>query len=268
MSTPAFLWRKPETVTKSPGRKRKRISEPNTKPRPVEKPESPGRPKRSKTTRIVGQSLPVHRIIETLDHKSLQQLLQHAVASDPAVAQAVARMAPKPSPKDALALMRAKCSAVADNVPYKVDPASDYSYTRVKPHLSEFLSCLSDFILDILPPMDVDVVSACTMLDAITDMIHDLPDFANAEFQYTRAMAYEQLASLWVMVLDGERVAAARAAAELDLLSRLQHHNDVAGGKFAPAVDVVKALGEDETSVFGDLITVDYSGYLLARTTH
>lgn len=268
MSSPTFLWRHPETGPKPLGRKRKLIAEPRAKPRAVEKPESPRRQKRSKTTRIMGQSLPVHRIIETLDHKLLQQLLQHAVASDPAVAQTVAKLAPKPTPKDALALMRAKWAAVADNVPYKVDAASDYSYTRVKPYLAEFLSCLSDFILDMLPPIEVDVVSACTMLDAITGMIHELPNFANAEFQYTRAVAYEQLASLWVMVLDGERVAAARAAAELDLQHRLQKHDQLADGKFSPVLEVVKALGTDETSVFGDLITVDYSGYLLAPTSH
>lgn len=268
MSTPAFLWRKPETLAKPLGRKRKLLSDARAKPRPVEKPESPLRQKRSRTTRIVGQSLPVHRIIETLDHKALQELLQHAVANNPVVAQTVAKLAPKPSPKDALALMRAKCAAVADNVPYKVDAGSDYSYTRVKPYLTEFLATLSDFILDMLPPIEVEMVAACTMLDAITDMIHGLPDFANAEFQYTRAVAYEQLASLWVMVLDGDRVAAARAAAELDLQSRLQKHDDIAGGKFAPALEVVKALGSDQTSVFGDLITVDYTGYLLARTTH
>lgn len=271
MSTPAFQWRAPEKTSSLLGRKRKLISElrKRTTPRAVEKPdperpEPHGRQKRSRTNRIVGQSLPVHRIIETLDHKLLQQLLQHAVASDPAVAQTIAKLAPKPTPKESLALMRAKCAAVAENVPYKVDAASDYSYTRVKPYLAELLSCLSDFILDMLPPIEVEVVSACTVLDAITDMIHELPNFANAEFQYTRAVAYEQLATLWVMVLDAERVSAARAAAELDLQRRLEKHDEVLGGKFGPALDVVKALGTSETSVFGDLITVDYSGFLLA----
>lgn len=257
MSTPAFLLRNPENHARcaKPLRKRK-LSPPQ-----IDTPRlfSPSRQKRAKTTKILGQSLPVHRIIETLDRNALQLLLQQVAAANPQVAQSIVDLAPKPETKDALAVMRAKFDAITAHLPYKCSAESDYSYTRVKPYLCEFLSTLSDFILNMLPPLEVDLQPACTILDAITEMIHKLPNFSNSEFQYTHAMAYDQLSTLWQILLDAadERLLV-RVEAEMGLLRRLQKHNELSGGKLTQAVELA---GRGQLPLLGGLITVDYSSF-------
>lgn len=259
---------------------------------------APGRAKRSKTPKILGLSLPVARAVEVLDHKSLQDLVQAVVAQHPEVAQTIAKIAPKPSLKDAVGLMKQKADDIVAHLPYKCDVESDYSYIRVKAYLTEFLTTLSDFILNILPPMELSLAHACCMLDAITCLIHDLPNFSNNEFQYTRASAYEQIASLWFIVLahhsgdDGADpcddhavpnieglIEFAKTVEELDLIGKLERHNEMSHGKFTRVVEYVRAgldayesirrSTESAGAIFNDLITVDYSNYFIsARTSH
>lgn len=245
--------------------------------------------KRTKTPRILGQTLPLNRLIEVLDHQSLQNLLQQVVAHHPEVAQTVANIAPKPATSDAVALMQSKLNGILTHLPYKCDVESDYSYIRIKPHLTEFLNCLSDFILSLLPPMDTSTTNACVMLDVITNMIHDLPNFSNSEFQYTKATAYEQIANSWLIVLshkteeqEGEELydsEVVKTIQEFGLQAKVQKHNEASMGKFAVVADFIKheldaheqlvhSIGPSG-SILSDLITVDYSNYsIAARTSH
>lgn len=260
------------------------------------------RAKRSRTPKILGLSLPVGRLIEVLDHKSLQDLLQAVVSTHPEVAQTISKLAPRPTVKESVDLMKQKAENIIAHLPYKCDMESDYSYIRIKPYLTEFLHTLSDFILNLLPPMQLSLSNACQMLDVITCMIHDLPNFTNNEFQYTKATAYEQIANLWFIVLvhhNGDECAEpsfddpnaavahnvetliefAKTIEELDMQKQLEKHNEISRGKFSKVVDYVKAGLEayeqihhslnGSGSIINDLITVDYSNYSIsARTSH
>lgn len=257
------------------------------------------RVKRSRTPKIAGLSLPVSRMVEVLDRKALQDLLQSVINLHPEVTQTVSRIAPRPTLKESVDLMKLKAEAIVAHLPYKCDTESDYSYIRIKPHLMEFLHTLSDFILNMLPPMELNLLHACQMLDEITCLMHGLPNFTNNEFQYTRATAYEQIANLWFIVLahhNGDEAADstedlnaahsvetliefAKTMEELDLVKKLEKHNELSRGKFQKVGEYVKsALDAYEQmnralsgsgSIFNDLITVDYSNYSIsARTSH
>lgn len=287
---------------KNPHRKRKIVDDevaPKS-PRHNRKYFQSTRLKRTKTPRILGQSLPVNRLIEVLDHQALQNLLQAVVNHHPEVASTISKIAPRPSASDAITLMQAKFDSILHHLPYKCDVESDYSYIRIKSHLTEFLNCLSDFILNLLPPMESNLPNACTVLDKITNMIHDLPNFSNNEFQYTKAMAYEQIANSWLIVLMHKADEAAPDAVcddsgvsgnvessleliktieELDLQNKIEKHNEVCMGKFSMVADFIKAeLDAYEQinhrinsggSILSDFITVDYSNYsIAARTSH
>lgn len=259
--------------------------------------------KKSRTPKIYGLVLPVNRVIETLDRESLQLLLQQIVSTHPEITTTISRIAPKASLEDSVKLMKEKFCAIRDHLPYKCDIESDYSYIRVKVHLTEFLNCLSDFILTLLPPMDAGLANACAMLDTITNMIHDLPNFTNNEFQYTKTTAYEQIANLWLIVLtsdasredDSDAVCDESALSSLnmertlefvktlrehDILKKIEKHNEMTFGKFTAVSDFIKSeleacekvhdsLNNNGRSLLSDMISVDYSNYSIsARTSH
>ncbi|KAJ8140163.1 hypothetical protein OY671_006642 [Metschnikowia pulcherrima] len=261
-----------------------------------------GRFKRTKTPSISGQSLPVNRLIEVLDHSSLSALLQTVMTHHPEIVQTVSKLAPKPSVSDTIELIKQKAQSVKANLPYRCDIESDYSYIRVKPHLTELLGCISDFVLDLLPPMESSLQNACIIFDMITTVIHELPNFSNREFQYTKTMAYEQIANSWLTVLnhhkcteESEPTSDENAAGpnieksiewlksieEMHLLEQVEKHNDASGNKYSALVEFVRAeldsfaqinnsMSNSNTgSIFSDLITVDYSGFSIpARTSH
>lgn len=259
--------------------------------------------KRARTPLISGQSLPVNRLVELLDQSQLRNILEAVMAQHPEVALTVQKCATKPTPEAVIVLIQEKAAQIAAHLPYKCDVESDYSYIRVKPFLTEFLDCISDFILDLLPPMESVLSSSCFILHTITTLLHELPNFSNNEYQYTKAIAYQQLATLWLTLLsrhqriedreseDANALSAnspepplewLKTVENMKLLEHLEKHNEASEGKFAAVVEFLRVeLGNHpqlaiscspeavapQGSIFNDLITVDYSNYSIATNT-
>lgn len=160
--------------------------------------------KKSRTPKISGQKLPMNRLIEALDHAALQKLLETLMNEHPEISHTIDRISPKPTLMDSIELIKQKFNNILQHMPYKCDMESDYSYLRIKPHLNEFLNCLSDFILNFLPPVEMNTLNSLKFLDEVTDLIHTLPNFSNSEFQYTKLMAYEQISNTWLIVLNNK----------------------------------------------------------------
>lgn len=251
--------------------------------------------KRARTPTIYGKNLPVTRLVEVMDHSQLKSVVDIVMAQHPEVVHTIHKSAVKPSTESIVELIKQKSALIVDHLPYKCDVGSDYSYIRVKPYLTEFLDCISDFILNLLPPMEIVLANSCYILDVITTLIHELPCFSNSEFQYTKTIAYQQLANLWLIVLshtqsdDGELTLEDTALGlsepslewlktveSMKLLERMEKHNEASGGKFSAVVDHIRSeLGAQaqlnascspeavapQGSIFNDLITVDYSNY-------
>lgn len=265
------------------------------------------RHKKSKTPKIIGQALPLTRIIEVLDRAKLQAVLHDLVQIHPEISDTVNRLAPKPTLDESMELMRLKHESILSHLPYKCDMESDYSYLRIKPRLNEFFHCLSDFILNYLPPIELRAAVSLRFLDGITNLIHTLPNFTNSEFQYTKMMAYEQVVNCWMILLSGEiepdagahgaaaGVAATGAAVavattpssppptlesselfniiqELDLEAKVDHHDRMSHGKFKAVASFIRLEVENHAMLhqhvgFNDLITMDYSNYSLTART-
>lgn len=275
--TADFSWRKPDDKALSAPR----YAAKNLRKRRALDDESPTRAKplrrvKRRTPRITGQRLPVTRLVELLDRETLQNLLHQVVQHHPEVAPTVQKLAPEPLLTALAELLRRKAREVAANLPYKCDVESDYLYTRVKGHLEEFLHCVSDFVLSVLPPTDAGLANACAMLDVVTGLVHELPNFSNSEFQYTKAVAYEQLANLWLVALDrGDDADRAdewvRLVRELDLVAVVEKHDRLLGGKLAAVVEMLKGelAAHAPAPLLSDLITVDYSNFsLAAKSSH
>lgn len=257
--------------------------------------------KRARTSFMAGRPLPVSRLVEAMDKTQLKNVLETVIAQHPEVEQTIYKNVRRPSTNAIIGLVRAKAAQIAAHLPYKCDIESDYSYIRVKPYLTEFLNCISDFILNLLPPMDFVLSHSCVILHVITGLIHELPNFSNTEFQYTKSVAYQQLANLWLIVLSWqnnpqdaegacEDVGSAEASLEwlktvqnMKLLELVEKHNESSAGKFAAVVEHIKTeLGTHavlsnscspeaaapQGSILSDLITVDYSSYSIAANTY
>lgn len=253
--------------------------------------------KRARTPTISGKNLPISRLVEVMDYSQLKSVLEMVMAQHPEVAQTIHKSAVKPSTGRIVELIKDKAARIVAHLPYKCDVESDYSYIRVKPYLTEFLDCISDFILNLLPPMEFVLANSCYILDVITNLIHELPCFSNSEFQYTKTIAYQQLANLWLIVLSHTQAEESEAVEDpvlglsepslewlktvesMKLLEQMEKHNETSGGKFAAVVEHIKSeLGTyaqangscspeaaaPQGSIFNDLITVDYSNYSIA----
>ncbi|ODV79194.1 tethering factor for nuclear proteasome STS1 [Suhomyces tanzawaensis NRRL Y-17324] len=224
--------------------------------------------KKSKTPKILGQTLPVTRLIEVLDQKALQNLLLDLVQIHPEIASTIHNRSPKPTVQNSLLLLKEKFQNIISHLPYKCDIESDYSYLRVKSHLNEFLNCLSDFILHFLPPIETNTPNSLIFLDHITDLIHELPNFTNNEFQYTRQLAYEQIANAWFIVLNQKiqyegsesqsdsysglvsienfedpenSLKLIKIIEDLNLQEKLEKHNEQSNGKFKVILEFIKS---------------------------
>lgn len=142
--------------------------------------------------------------------------------------------------------------------------------------------------------MEINLATSLKFLDNITNMIHALPNFNNNEFQYTKMMAYDQVVNCWTIVLGGgrdhhptlEQQEEPRPTSsddiisiihDLEIESKLDHHNEMSAGKFKTVQSFVKLAIENYEMVnqhmggnsLNDLITLDYSNYsITARSSH
>lgn len=254
--------------------------------------------KRLKTPKIVGQSLPMNRLVEVLDDKSLRNLLSTLIDMHPEIANTVDKLSPRPPITSSMELLKEKFRDIINHMPYKCEVESDYSYLRIKPYFMEFLSCLSDFILNYLPPIVHNTLNSLAFLDAATTLLHELPNFESSEFQYTRSIAYERVANTWLVVVSGkiycgelvdptishtsttettlqdDGVAAAENSYNLvnivnslDLLLTLEKHNRLSEGRFTQVIDFLKSEQEQvkalESSKAGGTPTTSVLGELI-----
>lgn len=158
--------------------------------------------KRAKHPIIKGEYLPINRLIETLNRPSINNLLSDLVKIHPQISKTIYDLQPKIDMQDAMSILTQKFDSISENLPYKGDVENDYSYLRIKPYLNEFLNCLSDFILNYLPPVELNILNSLTFIDFVTNMIIKLPEFSNNEYKYIKLKCFEQVSNTWLIILN------------------------------------------------------------------
>lgn len=242
--------------------------------------------KKIKTEKILGQQLPVPRLIEVLDQKGLQNLVAELLNIHPEIENTIHNISKQPTLQDSINLLQEKFQQIRKNLPYKYDIESDYSYLRVKPDILEFLNCTSDFILNFVPPIENNIFNSLNFLKFITEILNDLPKFTSSEFNYIISTAYEQIANTWLICLtikeENTNIESLtnliKIVEQLDLLTKLNQFNHQSNGKFIHVLqylqsqidqfDQMNSIGSSPTRLC-DLIQVDYLNYsMIARTSH
>ncbi|KAH3671651.1 hypothetical protein OGAPHI_000356 [Ogataea philodendri] len=160
-------------------------------PRPVAK---ITRNKKIRQPEVAGQKLSVSRIIETLDQESLQNLISNLVSEHPEIASTLLMISPQVTIDDSLQVLEQKLDRILENMPYRVDASSDYSFLRVKSLVEDFFQSLSDYILNYLPPVESDLSIPLTFLmKFLTKCFPRLPKFQAVEFRYYHGLTIDKL---------------------------------------------------------------------------
>lgn len=246
--------------------------------------------KRTKVPIIKGEKLPINRLIECLSGESINNLLSDLVQIHPEIVKTIYDLKPKVPIEDCKTIVSKKVLAIRDNLPYKGDLENDYSYLRVKPYLNEFLNCLSDFILNVLPPIETNFFNSLEFIDFTTSLINDLPTFNNSEYKYIISKCYEQLSNTWLIILNNlcedqqehneEKPEESnnndiglykfiKIVNDLNLKDHIMKYNEMSNGKFDKIIEFVDGKFSNYNNLnseLNDLITIDYSNYSL--TTH
>ena len=164
---------------------------------------------------IKGQPLPLERSLELADKQQLQKIIQELLLLTPETTQLInSRLSQLPVTKaDLLESLEKKLDRVRQNIPYNraysnnlTDKLDDYAFDRLKPFVLEFLNCLIDYTLNIIPPRDVNnsnnLHDALAFVDRCTEMVLLLPRFELPSNNYYYDKCLEQLSYIWCTLIQ------------------------------------------------------------------
>jgi protein Cut8 len=190
---------------------------------------------------LSGRPLALPRLLETLSAEDMRTVLRQICDSHPDIAAEVLTSAPRPSAQSTLSVLQTYENNLRQAMPFGVRESSEYAYNRVKQHLLSLLDALKDFTPQFLPPHETQTSVSLEYLDAVTEMVHRLPNWESYAQNRHKYEAYEELAKAWATVV---REAGKRAGGfQLQLGGwdhKLQRHNAMSGGKMEDAVQEMR----------------------------
>lgn len=186
---------------------------------------------------LSGRPLALPRLLETLSADEMRTLLRQLTDHNPNLAAAVLSTAPRPSVQSTLSVLQTYETSLRQALPFGVPESSDYTYNRIKAHLLSFLDALKDFTPQFLPPHETQTSVSLQYLDAVTEMVHALPNWESFAQNRHKADAYEELAKAWALVV----AEASKRAGGFQLQfggwdQKVMRHNELSGGKMEEAV--------------------------------
>ena len=150
--------------------------------------------------------------------------------------------APRPSVEATLSVLGRYEDDFREAFPLGNQPTSDYTYNRVRQHLTDLIEAVREYTPHFLPPHEAQATLSLTYLDAVTNMIHRLPDWDSYSNQRHKHEAYDEIARAWALVL---REAAKRAGGfQLQFAGwdqKVLVHNQKSGGRLEEAVNELKS---------------------------
>ncbi|KAK9236487.1 Cut8 six-helix bundle-domain-containing protein [Lipomyces kononenkoae] len=191
-------------------------------------------------TEIIGRPLPLSRQLESLDARALKSIICLLADKHAYLVEEISSMAPTPTVSSSLELLARHLDRISSAFPYKGDPAGDYAYIRVRPHITGFLDAVGDYTPHFLPPREQQVGNCLQFLDGVTSLVHRLPDWradANNALKYA---AYDELSRAWSLVIREALKRANGIVLEYGgWREKIGKHNESAGGRLQSAVDAV-----------------------------
>ncbi|KAI9731791.1 MAG: Tethering factor for nuclear proteasome sts1 [Cirrosporium novae-zelandiae] len=191
---------------------------------------------------LSGRALSLPRLLETLDADALRSALQTICQRHPDIASELVNTAPRPSVESALQVLSRYEQILRASFPLGGNPASDYSYNRVRQPLQDLYEALNDFTPHFLPPNESQTSTSLSYLDGATDIIHKIPTWDSLHHNLDKQSAYEEISKAWVLVIRE----AAKRGGGIQLQyggwdQKLTKHNELAGENLRDAVHELRS---------------------------
>ena len=206
---------------------------------------TPSSRKRARANLVVGRPLTVERLLETLDKDSLTSVLKTLCDRHPSLRDEIVQVSPRPSVQSTLQILRQYHDRMMNAFPLEPNLRSDYCYDRVRPQWNELLEALTDFTPQFLPPNEQQSSISLEYLNAVTQMIHDLPEWDNPQHNIAKQNAYEEISRAWAVVIKeaGKRGGGYQLQFN-GWEEKLRVHNEKSGSRLREAYDeLMQALG-------------------------
>lgn len=198
---------------------------------------APSRTIKRPRTNATGRPLALPRLLETLSADEMRSVLNSLCERHPDIGTEIVQTAPRPSVQSALSVLRRYQIVLRESFPYGDRPTSDYSYNRVKNALRNLLEALADFTPHFLPPHETQATISLQYLDAVTTIVHQLPNWDSFLHNRHKEDAYDDLSRSWACVI---REAAKRGGGiQLQVGQwdqKLAKHDELSGGKMKEAI--------------------------------
>ncbi|KIW67277.1 hypothetical protein PV04_06542 [Phialophora macrospora] len=201
--------------------------------------------KKARPNLVVGRPLSVERLLETLDKDSLTSVFKTLCERHPSLREEIVQVSPRPSIQSTLQILRQYYSRLMNAFPLEPNLRSDYCYDRVRPQWNELLDALTDFTPHFLPPNEQQSSTSLEYLNAVTQIIHDLPEWDNPQHNVAKQNAYEEISKAWASVIKeaGKRGGGYQLQFN-GWEDKLRAHNEKSGGRLREAYDeLMQALG-------------------------
>lgn len=198
--------------------------------------------KRTRTHTSAGRPLPLPRLLQTLSADELRNLVQNICNERSDIREAIVTKAPRPSVESTLTVLAKYEQDLRDAFPLGNRPTSDYAYNRVRQNLLQLIEALRDYTPYYLPPQETQTVLSLTYLDAVTNMIHRLPDWDTYQHQRHKNEAYDEIGRAWALVIREAAKTAGGFRLQLgNWDQKLVEHNQKSGGRMSEAVAELQA---------------------------
>lgn len=221
----------------------------STSPSPATRPHpqaiTPRSVKRTRTNVSAGRPLALPRLLETLNPDEMRSLLHKICDHNPAIAHEVVKQAPRPSIEATMAVLEKYENTLKEAFPYGNRPTSDYTYNRVREPMLQLIEALKDFTPHYLPPNEPHLTNSLNYLDAVTNIIHRLPEWDTFQHNRPKHEAYEEIGKAWALVVqEGAKRGGGFHLQFGGWDQKLVKHNQESGGRMEEAVEALRtAMG-------------------------
>ena len=218
------------------------VASPSTAARPLPHTFAQRSVKRTRTAVSTGRPLDLPRLLETLSADDMRNLLQNICDQNPAIAHEVVTKAPRPSVESTLAVLHKYESSFKEAFPFGNRPTSDYTYNRAHRPMMQLIDALKDFTPHFLPPNEPQPNVSLAYLDAVTQIIHSIPEWDTYQHNRPKHDAYDDLSHAWALVIhEGAKRGGGFHLQFGGWDQKLLNHNQQSGGKMHDAVNELRA---------------------------
>lgn len=185
------------------------------------------------------RSLPLPRLLETLDSTQLRTVLQTICEQRPDIQEEVLNGAPRPTAANSLQVLQSYQQKLAEAMPYG-HSSSDYAYYRVKQPLNALINAIMDFTPQYLPPVEIQTSISLVYLDGVTKIAHAMPNWDSQTYRHHKDHVYDEISKAWTMVISEAAKRGGGFTLHRDGWDQvLAKHNEQAGGRLQPAVNAL-----------------------------